>query len=192
MLTAGFLTGGLGYWMASPLIQAKLRFQAQLEKKGTVSSSKPYKSTIDLLKRTIANDGIKGLFRGSTVLCMRGALLTAGHLLGYDGTKDIMKGYDIMTDGPFLHFISSTSAAFLASVFCMPADYTMARFMTLQDRGSEKVSVLKLIREDHAKHGILRFYRGFSLMFMMLLPIMCFYNLTYEEMRFQLGIGYLD
>jgi len=192
MATAGFLTGGLGYWLSAPFFQARVRLQAQLEARPTSTSPKPFIGALDLFKRTIANDGVRGIFRGSSIVCTRGALLTAGHLLGYDGTKDIMKTYEILTDGPLLHFVSSAAAALLATSFSIPADYTMARYASLCDGGSPKVSIMSFIVEEHARHGVLRFYRGFHLMFMMLFPVISFYNLTYEEMRYQLGIGYLD
>lgn len=191
MVTAGFFTGGVGYWLSTPLFQARIRLQAQLEKKSGFSP-KPFAGTLDFIRRTYAIEGIRGLFRGASVLCMRGALLTAGHLLGYDATKDIMKDYGVVHDGPMLHLLSSASAAILAALFCMPADYTLTRYVSLCDRGFPNVSIIQLILDEHAKHGVLRFYRGLSLLTITLFPILTFYNLTYEQMRLLLGIGYMD
>jgi len=155
-------------------------------------SPKPFKGTVDFIKKTIANEGVRGLYRGASILCMRGALLTAGHLLGYDGTKDVMKNYGIVEDGPILHLLSSVSAALLASFFCIPADYTMTKYMSLRDRGFSDVSIIRLVRDERKKHGVFRFYRGLSLLTITLFPILTFNNLTYEYLRFQLGIGYMD
>lgn len=192
MWTAGFITGGLGYWLSSPYFQARVRLQAQLESTGTQSLPKQYVGTLDLFKRTIATAGFSGLFRGSSIVCVRGALVTAGHLLGYDGTKDIMKGNELISDGPMLHLIASVSGALLATLFGTPADYTMAGYMNYCNRGSSSVSVRRWIIDEAAQKGIGRFYRGSFLLIMMLFPVMCFYNLTNEELRYQLGIGYLD
>lgn len=192
MWTAGFLTGALGYWLSAPFFQARVRLQAQLERIDAQSLHKQYTGALDLFKRTIATAGFSGLFRGSSIVCVRGALVTAGHLLGYDLTKDIMKGNELISEGPMLHFIASASGALLATFFATPADYTLAGYMNYCNRSSSPVSVRRWIIDEAAQKGILRFYRGSSLLIMMLFPVMCFYNLTYEELRYQLGIGYLD
>jgi len=67
--------------------------------------------------------------------------MTAGHLFGYDATKDIMKGNKLLSDGPMLHLIASASGALLATLFGAPADYTLAGYMNYCNRGSSSVGV---------------------------------------------------
>ena len=50
----------------------------------------------------------------------RGAAVTGGQFLGYDGTKTIMKENKIMEDSFRLHIVAAIAAAFCTATFCLP------------------------------------------------------------------------
>ena len=46
-----------------------------------------------------------------TVICARGALITAGQLTGYDYTKKAVRSAGLLEDGPVLHVLASVVSA---------------------------------------------------------------------------------
>jgi hypothetical protein len=65
--------------------------------------------------------------RGAGVLIIRGATLSAGQQLGYDGMKTYGKSMGF-EDSPALHMVSSIAAAFGSACLCTPFDVVMTRF----------------------------------------------------------------
>jgi len=92
MFFSGLALGSFGYWLSTPLFQAKTRLQAQLGREVVVSGTPGMKlppavlftGTGDFLQKVFASDGIRGLYRGATPLLVRGGLFTSGQFLGYD------------------------------------------------------------------------------------------------------------
>ena len=65
--------------------------------------------------------------RGTGALVARGATLSAGQQLGYDGMKTYCKKSG-MEDGPLLHISASIAGAFMAANTSTPPDVVMTRF----------------------------------------------------------------
>jgi len=125
-------------------------------------------------------------------LLVRGGLFSSGQFLGYDAVKEAAKNSGIMCDGPILHVVGASCAAFLAVTFSTPADYIMNKYMSLRDLGGGDISVLNYVREECGYRGILSFYRGWLLFIIRVGPILCVVMPTYQQFRYLLGIGYLD
>jgi len=201
MFFAGLGLGSLGYWLSTPLFQAKTRLQAQLGREligtGTpgmrVSSTLLFANTGDFLQKVFASDGIKGLYRGATPLLVRGGLFSSGQFLGYDSAKTVAKNNGIISDGPTLHFIGAIFGALLAVTFSTPADYTMSKYMTFRDMSCGRdITILRFVREEFEQRGFKSFYRGWTPFFVRVGPILCVTMPTYEQFRLLLGLGYLD
>jgi len=75
MGSAGFIAGAIGFWLANPLFQAKIRVQASMAN----GSAKPLGASTSL-RNTLKSEGILGLYRGSGILMARGALLSSGRI----------------------------------------------------------------------------------------------------------------
>jgi len=100
MAVAALLSGALGYTVAAPLFLLKTRAQASVQL-GTRFS---YPATPF------------GLWLGCSPLVIRGAMLTAGQMAGYDGSKKVVKANGWLHDGPLLHLIAAVCAAFCPAV----------------------------------------------------------------------------
>jgi hypothetical protein len=98
-----------------------------------------------------------------------------------------------MEETPILHVISSIAAAFGATVLSSPADFVSSRYMSSSSEVS-LMTVVKQIYVEHGRgiHGILSFWRGSGLTFLRLTPGLLTFNTIYEQLRFQLGLGYLS
>ena len=94
-------------------------------------------------------------------------------------------GYE---DGLWLHAASSIFSAFCASFASAPADYIMARYMSC----SENKTVGQCVRLIYYEGGVLAFWKGWSVFFVRLTPVLLTYSSVYEQLRFSLGLGYLD
>ncbi|KAJ8600504.1 hypothetical protein CTAYLR_010061 [Chrysophaeum taylorii] len=194
MFLAGLLAGGVGYWVSSPVYQVKTLAQAEagivrggLLETGNRAGHAPAHHTKPLSTSlaTLARD--KALFRGSGALVVRGALLSAGQQLGYDGLKTEARSRAIFPDGPLLHALASISGAFCAAIFSTPADVVMTRYQN--SRGYK--SVLDCAHHLFRTEGPLVFYRGFGPFFVRLGPVFIISLPLTEQLRRLCGLGYM-
>jgi Mitochondrial carrier protein len=206
MVLAGLVTGSVGYIITTPFHLLKTTIQAE---KGSKS---PYVTDfVSGVQRIFRQGGLTSLYRGAIPLSSRGALFTAGQLmgtlfvsekecldlpqiiqcyclvLGYDGVKTFAKnrGYQ---DSTYLHVVSAISASFWASALSTPADLVMAKYMSSRS----KESLVDCIFHIYAQGGIAGFWRGWTIFFFRLTPSLLTYSTVYEQLRRELGLGYFD
>lgn len=186
MFLAGLVSGGIGYYISTPAWVVKTRLQTGME------GSKYKGNAIRLFYEIFKQDGFRGLYRGSSALLVRGALINAGNTLGYDFVKTANHERNFVAEGPALHVIASIAAAFLSSTFCVPADFVMTKYQSGPQMGHNYKSVtdctLRLLRSE----GLLGFFRGWTPLFVRVAPLYVIYLPVYEQVRRLLGIGYLD
>ncbi|CAE7881827.1 ucpB, partial [Symbiodinium necroappetens] len=92
MIGAGLMSGSFAYFTGAPLWLVKTRMQAAVQFAADGASTAVQIYPVHL----------SDYWRGCSPLILRGALLTAGQMFGYDGTKTAGRrlGYK---DGPVLH-----------------------------------------------------------------------------------------
>mmetsp|Transcript_20915 Transcript_20915/g.31109 ORF Transcript_20915/g.31109 Transcript_20915/m.31109 type:complete len:385 (-) Transcript_20915:45-1199(-) len=197
MLLAGLLCGAFGYAATTPFHLLKTMIQAE---KGVVGPNGLYlcgpRAGKEVYMTRALNgawllakeEGILRLWRGSVPLAARGAFFTSGQMFGYDGMKTLGRNHG-MEDGPFLHILASITASFWASFLSSPADCLMTRYMTSAS-SRNKQSMLDCARRIYIRDGITGYWRGWSLFFVRLTPSMLAFSTVYEQIRFQLGLGY--
>jgi hypothetical protein len=77
MILAGLITGSIGYIITTPLHLLKTTIQAEMGQKS------PYvKDFVSGVQRIVGQGGLASLYRGAIPLSSRGALFTAGQLMG--------------------------------------------------------------------------------------------------------------
>mmetsp|Transcript_24130 Transcript_24130/g.39940 ORF Transcript_24130/g.39940 Transcript_24130/m.39940 type:complete len:357 (-) Transcript_24130:73-1143(-) len=182
MVVAGLVCGASAYFVTTPFHLMKTRLQAE--------APRPFATNVwQGMIRIVAQTGqLSSLYKGSVPLSLRGSFFTAGQMIGYDGVKTIAKEQYGVQDGPLLHAMSSVSASFFASFFSAPADYVMARYM-LNDSSS---SVGECIRMIYKEGGVRAFWKGWSVFFVRLTPVLLTYSSVYEQLRYKLGLGYMN
>ena len=173
MTTAGLVCGAFAYFVTAPFHLLK-----------TLRQAEPVRPDINVADKL---SDFRNILRGSAPVSTRGALFTAGQMLGYDGLKSTAKAHGI-EDGPYLHLISSIAASFGASALSAPADLVVARYMAM----TSQASLVHCVREIYDESGVRGFWRGWSVSFVRLTPVMITYSTVYEQLRYRSGLGYLN
>lgn len=194
MFCAGLVAGGIGYFASSPVYQVKTLAQAEagiveggLLVTGNRVGQKPVHHTRSLAASLGELAKNKALFRGSGALVIRGAFLSAGQQLGYDGCKTEARKSNYISDGPVLHSLASVAGAFGAAVFSTPADVVMTRYQSSR----EFTSVVHCARSILTQDGPLAFYRGFAPFFIRLCPVFVISLPLTEQLRKLCGLAYI-
>lgn len=76
------MTGAIGISIANPTDVVKIRLQAQ--NRFLDPANVKYKGSIDCYKKTIAADGVKGLWVGVIPNIMRNSVINAAEIATYD------------------------------------------------------------------------------------------------------------
>jgi hypothetical protein len=192
MFVAGLLAGAVGYLVSSPVYQVKTLAQAEagLLEDGvfatgaSVGKAPRYASLVQGLA-TLKRDG--HLWRGAGALVVRGALLSAGMQVGYDGFKTWAKRRGVLEDGPVLHGLAACAGGVGAGVCATPADVVMTRYQASSTYGSAFGAAADILRKD----GVLAFYRGFTPFVVRLGPVFLISLPLTEQIRRLAGLGYL-
>lgn len=188
MWLAGFSAGAVGFFLANPLFQAKVRLQAT----AGLGARAPYASMTACVAHMAREEGVAGLWRGSSAMVARGALLSAGAGLGYDFTKTEAKRRGVLGDGPALHALASVASALLASVMCAPCDLVMTRYQAAPALGISYKGLGDCVKHIVRTNGVPEFYRGWTPLFLRLCPLWMMNMPLYEFARERMGVGYMD
>ena len=135
---------------------------------------------------TLRRDG--NLWRGAGALVVRGALLSAGMQVGYDGFKTWAKRRGVLEDGPLLHGLAACAGGVGAGVCATPADVVMTRYQASSEYRSAFGAAGDILRKD----GVLAFYRGFTPFVVRLGPVFLISLPLTEQIRRLAGLGYLN
>ena len=192
MFVAGLLAGAVGYLVSSPVYQVKTLAQAEagLVENGvftsgaSVGKAPRYASLVQGLA-TLKRDG--HLWRGAGALVVRGALLSAGMQVGYDGFKTWAKRRGLLEDGPVLHGLAACAGGVGAGICATPADVVMTRYQASSTYRSAVGAAADILRKD----GVLAFYRGFTPFVVRLGPVFLISLPLTEQIRRLAGLGYL-
>lgn len=216
MFLAGLSAGMVGYFLAAPFLSVKVQMQCEAGRLGPdgcletgVRAGQPptYRNGAQALCSLAAQGAADGggppgalrvLWRGATVITMRGAMLSASQLAGYDATKTQLKKSGVMADGPALHLAASLAAALSATTCSAPLDVVLTLYQGAQNLGGEHRERYGSRGPLHCARVMLResgpsiFMRGWVASFARLTPVCVGSLWLFEQMRKVVGIGYLD
>ncbi|KAF7237900.1 Mitochondrial uncoupling protein 2 [Varanus komodoensis] len=176
-LLAGCTTGAMAVAVAQPTDVVKVRFQAQARMEG----SRRYQGTLDAYKTIAREEGLRGLWKGTSPNITRNALVNCTELVTYDLIKDTLLTYNLMTDNLPCHFTSAFGAGFCTTVIASPVDVVKTRYMNSApgQYGSAVKCALAMLR----KEGPLAFYKGFTPSFLRLGSWNVVMFVTYEQLK---------
>jgi hypothetical protein len=123
---------------------------------------------------------------------LRGGMMSSGQFLGYDFTKTRAKSSGVMRDGPVLHVLASTVAAFLSTTFAAPFDIILTRMQSAPTLGRHYDGFFHCVRVMAKEEGALVFYRGWTVFFSRVAPVFTCLMPFYEQVRLAMGLGYLN
>lgn len=200
MFASGLLSGAIGYFVATPVFAQKTIIQAEaglldaqtgLLTTGARAGSAPAAAGgwLKGLADVARSGGIGALYKGSGPLVVRGATLSAGNQLGYDGLKKQAGAFGLQ-DGPLLQVVASVSGAFGSTICACPADVVTTRYMSAAGTSEPFASPLACVRTIIAKEGFGGFYRGATPLFAKLAPLYLLSLPLHEQIRRMMGLGY--
>lgn len=183
-LLAGSTTGALAVAVAQPTDVVKVRFQAQARAGG----GRRYQSTVEAYKTIAREEGIRGLWKGTSPNVARNAIVNCAELVTYDLIKDTLLKANLMTDDLPCHFTSAFGAGFCTTVIASPVDVVKTRYMNsaLGQYHSAGHCALTMLR----KEGPRAFYKGFMPSFLRLGSWNVVMFVTYEQLKRALMAAY--
>eukprot|EP00238_Polyblepharides_amylifera_P001300 CAMPEP_0196572246 /NCGR_PEP_ID=MMETSP1081-20130531/2334_1 /TAXON_ID=36882 /ORGANISM="Pyramimonas amylifera, Strain CCMP720" /LENGTH=175 /DNA_ID=CAMNT_0041889503 /DNA_START=303 /DNA_END=827 /DNA_ORIENTATION=+ len=123
---AGFLTGGLSAAVCNPTDLIKVRMQAD----GVRLESPPsYRSISHALRTTLAEEGVRGLYKGVGPTSARASVVAAAELASYDEVKGSLLNCGVSNGLP-LHVTTSLISGFMATICSSPFDVVKSRILS--------------------------------------------------------------
>jgi hypothetical protein len=86
-------------------------------------------STIGVLKKIVAEEGVKALWKGVGPAMARAGCLTASQMATYDEAKQALLKWTPLEEGPQLHLMSSCVAGTASTLVTAPIDMIKTRLM---------------------------------------------------------------
>lgn len=169
MFAAGFASGLMGFWLSTPLWQIKTRMHAEAGQvdaatgkltTGARAGSRPHFRGVMHGLRRLAGEGAAQAWHGALPLVVRGALLSGGQQLGYDGTKTFVKEKGLMEDGFPLHVVAAIVSAFCSCTFSAPFDVLLTRYQAGTPGGEKWRSLRECAGYLVESQGKMVFFRG--------------------------------
>jgi len=176
MAAAGLLSGSLAYAIATPLWLLKTRTQVAAQLKIPIEWP----------------TSVRGYWIGCSPLVVRGALLTAGQMAGYDTTKKMCTRHALLHDGPVLHVAAALMAGLCAASLSAPADVVWTRLQSsVGSTRGEAMGVVGCVVATAREGGPGAFYAGWTANVLRLAPTFVVGSAIYEQARCFLGLGYM-
>jgi len=180
---AGLTTGALAMCVAQPTDVIKIRLQAQ----GRLPpGEKPlYSGMADCARKSVAKDGVIGLWRGLAPNVCRNSVINAAELATYDQFKQVLIGFGF-SDTPLTHCISAFSAGFAATCIGSPFDVVKTRVMQGARDANGKMlysGMVDCFGKMFRKEGFMSFYNGFFPNYMRIGTWNVIMFLSYEQIK---------
>lgn len=156
-LASGGAAGSVSLLFVYSLDYARTRLTNDL-KSARRGGQKQYSGLIDVYKKTIATDGVVGLYRGFVISCV-GIVIYRGLYFGiYDSIKPILPGD--MKDNLAVNFLLGWGVTVGSGLASYPID-TIRRRMMMTSGEAEKFSgSIDCARKILAKEGVGSFFKG--------------------------------
>ncbi|XP_038611173.1 mitochondrial brown fat uncoupling protein 1 [Tachyglossus aculeatus] len=154
-ILAGCTTGGMAVVIAQPTDVVKVRFQAQ----SNLHGAKPrYSGTLQAYKSIAAEEGVRGLWKGTLPNVTRNAIVNCTELVTYDVIKETILKHNLLTDNLPCHFLSAFGAGFCTTVVASPVDVVKTRYMNSPP--GQYLSALNCAWTMLTREGPTAFYKG--------------------------------
>uniref|UniRef100_A0A3B4Z1T3 Dicarboxylate carrier UCP2 n=1 Tax=Stegastes partitus TaxID=144197 RepID=A0A3B4Z1T3_9TELE len=170
-LLAGCTTGAMAVAFAQPTDVVKVRFQAQAR---SGEHARRYCGTIDAYKTIAKEEGVRGLWKGSSDYKMQ-VYLKNDLFISND------KSFYALTYNLPCHFVSAFGAGLCTTVIASPVDVVKTRYMNSPP--GQYSSVLKCAAAMMTQEGPLAFYKGFMPSFLRLGSWNVVMFVTYEQLK---------
>ncbi|XP_003695571.1 mitochondrial uncoupling protein 2 [Apis florea] len=175
-IAAGITTGALAVLFAQPTDVVKVRLQA-----GSNGRSVRYSSTLQAYKNIAAEEGTRGLWKGTMPNISRNAIVNVAEIVCYDIIKDFILEYGYLRDGIPCHITAAVAAGLCTTLAASPVDVVKTRYMNSapgEYKGVKDCAVRMMMKE-----GPSAFYKGFVPSFTRLVSWNIVLWITYEQFK---------
>uniref|UniRef100_A0ACD6AKX1 Uncharacterized protein n=1 Tax=Avena sativa TaxID=4498 RepID=A0ACD6AKX1_AVESA len=162
-IAAGLIAGGVGAAVGNPADLAMVRMQA--DGRLPLAERRNYRSVGDAIARMTRDEGVRSLWRGSSLTVNRAMIVTASQLATYDQAKEaILARRGPGADGLVTHVAASFAAGIVAAAASNPVDVVKTRVMNMKvapgappPYAGAMDCALKTVRSE----GVMALYKGF-------------------------------
>jgi solute carrier family 25 oxoglutarate transporter 11 len=162
-IAAGLIAGGVGAAVGNPADLAMVRMQA--DGRLPLADRRNYRSVGDAIARMTRDEGVRSLWRGSSLTVNRAMIVTASQLATYDQAKEaILARRGPGADGLGTHVAASFAAGIVAAAASNPVDVVKTRVMNMKvapgappPYAGAMDCALKTVRSE----GVMALYKGF-------------------------------
>jgi len=184
-IAAGLIAGGVGAAVGNPADVAMVRMQA--DGRLPLAERRNYRSVGDAIGRMARDEGVRSLWRGSSLTVNRAMIVTASQLATYDQAKEaILARRGPGADGLATHVAASFTAGLVAAAASNPVDVVKTRMMNMKVAPGAPAPyagavdcALKTVRSE----GPMALYKGFIPTVMRQGPFTVVLFVTLEQVR---------
>ncbi|PVH37082.1 hypothetical protein PAHAL_6G238700 [Panicum hallii] len=184
-IAAGLIAGGVGAAVGNPADVAMVRMQA--DGRLPLAERRNYRSVGDAIGRMARDEGVRSLWRGSSLTVNRAMIVTASQLATYDQAKEaILARRGAGADGLATHVAASFTAGLVAAAASNPVDVVKTRMMNMKvapgappPYAGAVDCALKTVRSE----GPMALYKGFIPTVMRQGPFTVVLFVTLEQVR---------
>lgn len=178
-VAAGMLSGALAAGICNPTDLVKTRMQA----KGARPMS-PFSVTAAVYRE----EGLRGLWRGTTPSMARAALLTAAQCATYDEMKHLVIRQLGWEDGLGTHLTVSAVAGLVTTTVTAPVDMVKTHMFV---NGQQYTSPLHCMAGIYKQHGVRGLFRGWGANWARQGPMTTVIFVVMEQLRHVMGMEQL-
>eukprot|EP00128_Syssomonas_multiformis_P018850 Colp12_sorted_trinity150504_noHs@17549 len=173
-MIAGAISGAAGALSCNPFEIVKTRIQAQASSAIATGHQHNYSGVFSAFKLVIEKEGVRGLYKGSSVSMLRSTIATSLNLTVYTKLKEMVFKNPNISDSPLVDAACSLVSAFATALVSNPVDVVRTRLYN-QPFGPDGKGLLYKNGVDAAvkivtKEGPKAFMKGFTSAFMRLGP----------------------
>ncbi|XP_076751721.1 dicarboxylate carrier UCP2 [Xylocopa sonorina] len=172
-IAAGITTGAMAVLFAQPTDVVKVRLQA--------GGSVRYSSTLQAYKNIAAEEGTRGLWKGTVPNITRNGIVNVAEIVCYDIIKDFILEAGYLRDGIPCHITAAVAAGLCTTLAASPVDVVKTRYMNAapgEYKGVKDCAVRMMMKE-----GPSAFYKGFVPSFTRLVSWNIVLWITYEQFK---------
>jgi solute carrier family 25, member 34/35 len=179
---SGTLAGASSALVASPFALVRTRLQATSEV-ATFGHQHKGVTGQGLMQSIIREEGIRGIYAGSTTQMIRVGVTTGLQLAMYDTTKSALGNRMPERGQGLTHLLTALSAGVFTALVAHPIDTVSVRVYHQTASDLWYTGPLDAVRKTIRAEGVIGLYKGFSATFLRQMPHTTVTFLTIEYLR---------
>jgi solute carrier family 25 uncoupling protein 8/9 len=192
-ILAGGTAGALASAVASPtdLIKVRLQTDGQMKGKDGAFLPKKYRGMPHAFLSIVREEGVLGLWKGTTATAARATVLAATELATYDEVRGKLLQSVYFEEGLLCTVCTATVSGLLATIASSPFDVVKSRFMgqPLNADGTGRIyrDVIHCFVKSTQTEGVSVLYNGFWPNFGRVVPRVVIVFIVMENLKAQFG-----